>query len=116
MSLPRFIQAYNDKFATAAQPLVASELGGIEQVVVIPVLAEKQLLLATLGSLARNPDMELRRTLILCVVNNRRHPLASMNDISNNHDTLRYLQALVGTHPAYIPTDEEEAACLQHLY
>lgn len=115
LSIPRTVQSYNDKFATAARPLVSSELGGIEQIVIIPVLAEKYSLLATLSSLGRNADAELRRTLILCVVNNRCHPLTSLKDIGDNHDTIRYLQMLVGGQPEYIPPDEEAAAFLLHL-
>ena len=115
MSIPWNVQSYNDKFAAAARPLVSSELGGIEQIVIIPVLAEKSSLLATLSSLGRNADAELRRTLILCVVNNRCRPLTSLKDIGDNHDTIRYLQALVWGQPDYIPLDEEAAAYFSNL-
>lgn len=115
MSIPKYIQDYIDKFSNAARPLVSMELGGIEQVVVIPVLAEKYSLLATLASLSRNADTELRRTLVLCVVNNRCHPVTAREDINDNQGTIRYLEALVGGITGYVPADEEEAAYLREL-
>jgi hypothetical protein len=93
--IPRHIQEYEKKFCLIGRPLVSSELGGIEQIVVIPARAEKSSLPATLTSLARNPDRELGRTLILCVINNRGLPFSSPGEIQDNQDTIDYLQALI---------------------
>jgi hypothetical protein len=102
MMIPRHIQEYENRFALLDRPLVASELGGIDQIVVIPVLAEKQSLPATLASLALNPDRELRRSLILCVINNRGLNLASPGEIKDNQDTIHYLQALINGLPGNV--------------
>ncbi len=50
--------------------LAGGDLDGEDLAVVIPALAEERELAATLASLAANPERELRRTLVVCVVNN----------------------------------------------
>ncbi len=81
--------------AVPARPLVASSLKDIEQAVVIPALAESSSLFSTLASLARNPSHDLRRTLVICVVNNHRPNIATEADIRDNQETLHLLKALV---------------------
>ncbi len=78
-----------------ARTLVASSIGGIEQAVVIPALAERASLFRTLASLARNPTGDLSHTLIVCVVNNHRPHIASEAEIRDNQETLSLLRALV---------------------
>lgn len=101
--IPRYIKEYENKFAFPDRPLVSLELGGIEQVVVIPALAEKSSLPATLATLARNSDRELGRSLILCVINNRGLNVASPGEIKDNQDTIHYLQALIKGLPGNLP-------------
>lgn len=67
-------------------------------------------MLATLAGLARNSHTELRRTLILCVINNRGSHLASPRDINNNRDTINYLQALINRLPCDFRNGDEELA------
>jgi hypothetical protein len=101
--IPRHIQEYEDKFALLDRPLVASELGGIEQIVVIPALAEESSLPATLASLAHNPDRELGRSLILCVINNRGLNVSSPAEIKDNQETIQYLHSLIKGWPGHAP-------------
>jgi hypothetical protein len=75
--------------------LVSGSLDGIAQVVVIPVLAEHGFLFHTLESLGTNPTSELKRTLVVCVVNNRRPSLAPPGDIEENHRILELLDAAI---------------------
>jgi hypothetical protein len=79
-------------------------LEGVDQVVVIPVLAEQKNLFQTLSSLARNHEDERARTLVLCVVNNRAEPHATRDEIADNQRTLKNLDNLIrgrraGTNP-----------------
>ena len=75
--------------------LVSAGTGGVDTVVVIPALAESAHLFKTLASLARNPEVDLRRTLVLCVINNRPPGHASPEDIADNQRTLQIIDALV---------------------
>ena len=81
------------------RPLVARTGEGIEQAVVIPALAERDSLFRTLAGIAKNPASDLRRTLVICVVNNHPPPVAGDADIRDNRETLSILQALVSGHP-----------------
>jgi len=86
------IRKYLDKRADlASRPLVAEATDGVAQAVVIPALAETDCLFDTLDRLAANPVSELRRTLVVCVVNNRAEPLASPAQIADNRETLALL-------------------------
>jgi hypothetical protein len=80
------------------RPLVATSVEGIEQTVVIPALAERDSLFRTLATIAQNPANDLRRTLVICVVNNHRPPLTEDVEIRNNQETLSVLNALVFGH------------------
>lgn len=96
------VEKYLQKYAVSpVRPLHAASVAGVEQAVVIPALAESPSLFCTLSSIAANPEGELRRTLILCVVNNHRPPAASQEQIVDNQATLSILQALIaGRKPA----------------
>ncbi len=90
------INKYLEKRADlTSRPLVSGPLAGIEQVVVIPALAEKAYLFDTLASLSANAPAELRRTLVLCVVNNRAEPYADPADIDDNRQTLELLDTML---------------------
>ena len=78
-----------------SRPLVTQSSEGVDQAVVIPALAEKDSLFQTLESLAGNPARELRRTLMICVVNNRAAPFASADEIEDNRRTIENLDAWV---------------------
>lgn len=95
MNIPGYVGAYDEKNALPDRPLIAAGLEGIEQVVVIPALAERYWLFATLASLARNSGKELHRTLVLCVINNRTAGVAPAEDIRNNQETIQWLQFLI---------------------
>jgi hypothetical protein len=75
--------------------LVCGDLRGVSQAVVIPVLAEEERLFATLESLGRNPQEELGRTLVICVVNNRAEPFSRPEQVADNQRTLVHLEDLV---------------------
>jgi len=69
----------------------------IDAVVVIPALAEKDHLFRTLDFLARNPADHLARTLVICVINNRRQPLATPDQVRDNQETIAQLEAMLKT-------------------
>lgn len=77
--------------------LQAGNLENIEQVVVIPAYAEKDLIFATLASIAANDDASLEKSLILCVINNKADALAEVKE--NNAQTLKLLDALISKQP-----------------
>ncbi len=87
--------------AFQARPLVAASVEGVEQAVVIPALAEGDSLFSTLACIARNPSSDLRRTLVICVVNNHRPPMAGDAAVLSNRATLSLLRALVFRLSAY---------------
>ncbi len=92
----RRVEKYLLRYGTsAARPIVATSLGGIKQVVVIPVLAERPFLFRTLASIAKNPSDELRQTLVICVVNNHRPHITASDQIRDNQDTLAVLKDIV---------------------
>ncbi|MEE9912541.1 MAG: hypothetical protein K4571_12540 [Deltaproteobacteria bacterium] len=94
MKQSSLLNVYLNRYA-AGPPwtLEAGNLENIEQVVVIPAYAEKELIFATLASLAANDDASLDKTLVLCVINNKQ--AASDADKTNNAQTLAVLRALI---------------------
>lgn len=97
MSRSRSVQRYLDGWAEKPlHPLLTGAPGGLSRAVVIPALAERDSLFATLADLARQPGPERSGTLVLVVVNNRRPPLEDPADIRNNRETLEILSALIG--------------------
>ena len=90
--MDKTIRKYLERRADlASRTLVANATNGVAQVVVIPALAEKDCLFHTIEHLAANPVSELRRTLVICVVNNPAQPPASAGQIADNRDTLALL-------------------------
>ena len=85
-----------------AWPWIAGDLraAGLAQAVVIPVLAESANLFQTLGDLAASPPEMLEKTLVLCVVNNRRPDRAGEGDCADNERTLEALPDFAAAHPA----------------
>ena len=76
------------------RPVAVGELEGISQVVAIPILAESAELEAMLASLAENPQEDLQRTLIVCVVNNRKPGLVDEDALADNRECLEFLNGL----------------------
>lgn len=107
----KYLRAYG---ASPQRPLATGNIAGIERVVVIPALAEKGNLFHTLVSLAGNPPSELRRTLVICVVNNHRPPWTAAEEIRDNQETLFHLRLLLseGRHVLDPAEGGEEMAIL----
>jgi hypothetical protein len=90
------IRTYLAKYAADNGRELFGETGeGIEQAVVIPALAERDVLLETLRRLSANPPADLGRTLVICVVNNRREGIADAQDIENNQQAIKLLRSLI---------------------
>jgi hypothetical protein len=89
-SLTKYIETYSvgDRW-----PLVCNVRRNVDNIVVIPALAESLHLFHTLESLAKNPASELARTLVICVVNNR--AASSLEAIDDNQRTLTILRSLL---------------------
>lgn len=96
MNRPRDIDKYREKYAVSPmRPLLAAPVADVDQAVVIPALAESSSLFRTLSCIAANPYSELRRTLLVCVVNNHRPPVAAEEEIRDNQATLAILRELI---------------------
>ena len=96
MNRPRNIDKYLKKYAASPmRPLLAASVAGVEQAVVIPALAESSSLFRTLSCIAANPSSDLRRTLVVCVVNNHRPTIAAEEEIRDNQVTLTILKELI---------------------
>lgn len=111
------IDQYLKRYAVSPmRPLQASSLAGVDHAVVIPALAESSSLFRTLSSLAANPSSELRRTLVVCVVNNHRPSVAAEEEIRDNQVTLAILKELIARRqpsiagPAVLKRDLERIA------
>ncbi len=88
----KYLRSYGEGLAN---PLHIGEAAAIDQIVVIPALAEKETLFFTLASLAANPREDLQRTLALCVINNRPAPAATPEEVDNNQETLGILRHII---------------------
>ncbi len=77
-----------------SRPLVSGALDAIRQVVVIPILAERGSIEATLADLAENDSDVLAETLIIAVVNNRVGPEVDESVRHDNKETLAFLREL----------------------
>lgn len=96
MNRPPNIEKYLKKYAVSPlRPLLAPSVADAEQAVVIPALAESGSLFRTLSRIAANPAGDLRRTLVVCVVNNHRPPIATEEEIRDNQVTLTFLRDLM---------------------
>lgn len=91
-NLDKYLHRYSDY---ERYPLYGGEITALDQVVVIPALAEKEVLFHTLASLARNRKDELKHSLILCVINNRPSPFAMTEDIRNNLETMMIMKDMI---------------------
>ncbi len=90
--LDKYLHRYSDY---DCYPLYGGEMADLDQIVVIPALAEKEALFHTLASLARNGEDELSHTLVLCVINNRPSPFATTEDIRNNQETMMIMKGMI---------------------
>jgi hypothetical protein len=115
-NIPASIQQYLMRQAgDDRREFIVGSCDGIDQVVVIPALAEKEALFETLHRLSANPPSELGRTLVICVINNRAEGLADLHDIENNRQTIVLLSQLIHDDAvAACPTDAAvEPQCRQ---
>ena len=116
MSMPASIQQYLMRQARDDRRVfVVGACDGIDQVVVIPALAEKEALFETLHRLSKNQPSDLGRTLVICVINNRDEGIADPEDIENNRQTMMLLRALIhGDRNALSPSfDQAGELCRQ---
>ncbi|MBE9546132.1 MAG: hypothetical protein IMF10_01390 [Proteobacteria bacterium] len=96
MNISKNIEKYLRNYAVGDKwRLVSGPLSGIDNVVVIPALAEKDSLFVTLANLSENDHSELDRTLVICVVNNREGHITSQECIADNQKTIQLLNCLV---------------------
>jgi hypothetical protein len=96
MNRPPNIDKYLKKYAVSPlRPLLTASVADVDQAVVIPALAESSSLFRTLSCIAANPSGDLRRTLVVCVVNNHRPPVAAEEEIRDNQATLTILKELI---------------------
>ena len=96
MNRTRNIDNYLKKYAVSPmRPLLAASFAGVDNAVVIPILAESSSLFRTLSSIAANPSDELGRTLVVCVLNNHRPTVAAEAEIRDNQATLTILKELM---------------------
>jgi len=94
MKKASLLDDYLNKYAAGSHwELVAENLENINQVVVIPSYAEKELIFDTLASLAANEDAMLANTLVLSVINNKAASPAA--DKENNTQTLQLFKMLI---------------------
>lgn len=80
------------------RPIHAESLSGISQVVVIPCYAESRYIFKTLASLSKNPEEDLKKSLILCVVNNGSRKSTDETAILDNQCTMECLDMLITGH------------------
>ena len=96
MEFNRLVKKYLTYYSVVDRwSIVSSATDGVDTVVVIPALAESGNLFETLATLSRNPEEELKRTLVICVVNNRDGAHASPADIADNQKSLTILKSLI---------------------
>lgn len=95
LTIKSIVQYLSRNDRDKGRTFVANSCLGIEQVVVIPALAERDDILETLRRLSTNPPTELGRTLVICVINNRREGIAAASDIENNQQTIMLLRRLI---------------------
>lgn len=97
-SMPASIRQYlRQQPHDERREFIVGACDGIDQIVVIPSLADKEALFDTLSRLSANRRSELRRTLVICVINNREEGLADAEDIKNNRQTITILRSLIDT-------------------
>jgi hypothetical protein len=88
------LEKYLEKYSVGDRwPLVCKSRDNVDNVVVIPALAESDHLFGSLESLSNNPGQDLESTLVICVVNNKMS--APPGEIADNRKTLKILKCLV---------------------
>ncbi len=86
------IEKYLEHYSVDDRWKIAAEsLDGIDNVVVIPALAESDHIFKTLSSLSENPPSELSRTLVVVVINNGSADIVSPDNFADNQYTLKVL-------------------------
>jgi glycosyltransferase involved in cell wall biosynthesis len=115
MNKPFLIDTYLQNYSTAGKwNLIANDTENISQVVVIPAYAEREMLFSTLASIAQNEPSSLESSFILCVINNKSDSPSAA--VTNNLDTMNYLEALVRKKPLRrLDSDEGLNSILQLL-
>ncbi|MCK4534897.1 MAG: hypothetical protein KAT81_05140, partial [Syntrophobacterales bacterium] len=92
MIVPGNIEKYLANYSVGDRWNIISEsFDGIDNVVVIPALAESDHIFKTLASLSQNPRAELLRTLVICVINNGDAGNAPADEFADNQYTLKVL-------------------------
>lgn len=96
MKIPKHIENYMSRYGEINRRFVVSGLRAqIDQIVIIPALAEMMTMFDTLASLSQNPPEDMNRTLIVCVINNREEGIAHPDDIEKNQQTIARLDQLI---------------------
>ena len=88
----KYLQQYAH---TDGWELTANSGGVVDNVVVIPALAELKYLFRTLAALSRNDRHDLEKTLVICVVNNKPVDDSGKAAFVDNQETLDILRHLV---------------------
>ena len=92
MTIPGNIGKYLVNYSVGDRWSIISEsLNGIDNVVVIPAIAESGHIFKTLSSLSKNPRAEILRTLVVCVINNGDADNVPPDDFADNQYTLKVL-------------------------
>ncbi len=100
LKIPENIARYLDRCGEAGRQVISTRLrSGIDQAVIIPALAEEWSLFDTLDALCANSAEDMARTLVLCVINNRKPDIARPEDIEQNRRTMQRLERLMHGHP-----------------
>jgi len=98
MNKPFLIDTYLQNYSTTGKwNIITDNTENISQVVVIPAYAEREMLFSTLASIAQNESSSLESSFILCVINNKSDSPSAA--VTNNLDTMNYLEALVRKKP-----------------
>jgi hypothetical protein len=93
-NLPEVVKSYLNKHATDKWKLNWKHKPGIENVIVIPALAEFENLNKLLSSISKNNSSLLKKTLIIFVVNNL--IISSSETKENNQLSIKFLKKFLG--------------------
>ncbi|MCD6486076.1 MAG: hypothetical protein J7K35_01940 [Syntrophobacterales bacterium] len=92
MTTPGNIKKYLANYSVGDRwNIVSGSFDGIDNVVVIPALAESGHIFKTLASLSKNQDTELARTLVICVINNTGVDNLPADEFADNQYILKML-------------------------
>ena len=94
-NIPANVRAYLNKFSDDKHKVEWNKRNGINNVIVIPAIAEFENIKVVLNSLSKNDPAYFASTLILFVINNSR---LSENVVkANNSESLEYLRSIIGS-------------------